>query len=65
MSHRIIVLVLALSKSLRITLLSSVFGFVSHCKHYPTCGDYCVQMIEEKGLVKGLPVGLKRLICCW
>ena len=51
-------------KSLRLNILSSQFGSVSQCYHYPTCGDYTWNKIEQLGLIKALFLGLKRSAGC-
>ena len=34
------------------------------CKYYPTCSEYMKQAIEKYGIVKGVFLGLKRIIKC-
>ena len=40
--------------------------FKSHdsCKYIPTCSNYMIEALEEHGLVKGLYLGIKRLLKC-
>lgn len=40
--------------------------FKSHdsCKFIPTCSNYMVEALEEYGLIKGLYLGIKRLLKC-
>lgn len=40
--------------------------FKSHdsCKYIPTCSNYMIEALEEHGLVKGLYLGMKRLLKC-
>ena len=40
--------------------------FKSHesCKFIPTCSNYMIQSLEEHGLIKGLYLGIKRLVKC-
>ena len=40
--------------------------FKSHdsCKYIPTCSNYMIESLEEHGLVKGLFLGIKRLLKC-
>ena len=38
--------------------------FHYHCKYYPTCSEYTIEALEKYGLVKGLFLGLKRIIKC-
>ncbi len=45
--------------------LSPVFqSWGIHCKFYPTCSVYMMQAIEKYGLVKGMCIGIKRLLRC-
>ncbi len=34
------------------------------CRFYPTCSEYCHQAIEKHGTIKGLFMGLKRILRC-
>ncbi len=34
------------------------------CKFYPTCSNYMIEAITKYGSVKGLYLGLKRIIKC-
>ena len=36
----------------------------SYCKFYPTCSNYMINKIETKGLIKGLILGIYRIIRC-
>ncbi len=46
-------------------LLITVFGFAFVCKHSPSCSQYALAQIEERGVVRGLYSGLKRVLSCW
>lgn len=35
-----------------------------HCKYEPTCSEYTKQAIEKYGVVKGIFIGMKRIIRC-
>lgn len=35
-----------------------------NCKFYPTCSEYTKQAIEKYGAVKGLAIGIYRIIRC-
>ncbi len=35
-----------------------------NCKFYPTCSEYTKQAIEKYGAVKGLLLGIKRILRC-
>ena len=34
------------------------------CKFYPTCSEYTKQAIEKYGAVKGIALGIKRILRC-
>ena len=34
------------------------------CKYYPTCSEYTKQAIEKYGVIKGIFIGLKRILRC-
>ena len=34
------------------------------CRFYPTCSEYTSQAIIKFGIVRGLFVGLQRVLCC-
>lgn len=34
------------------------------CKYYPTCSEYTKQAIEKYGVIKGILLGIKRIIKC-
>ena len=34
------------------------------CKYYPTCSEYGLQAIEKYGSLKGLFLGIKRILKC-
>ena len=34
------------------------------CKYYPTCSEYTVQAIEKYGCIKGIYLGIKRILKC-
>jgi len=45
--------------------ISPIFSHVGICcKYYPTCSEYMVQAISKYGIVKGIFLGLKRLLKC-
>ena len=43
-------------------ILSPLLGH--HCRFFPTCSVYAYQAIEKYGFVKGVTLGIKRLIKC-
>ena len=38
--------------------------FPPACKFYPTCSDYMAQAVQKYGAVKGLWLGIRRLLKC-
>lgn len=44
--------------------LLSVFAPGGACKHSPTCSEYTRQAVEKYGLIKGLGLGLRRIVSC-
>lgn len=54
-------IVLFLIRSYKKTL-SPLLG--QHCRFFPSCSDYAHEAITKYGLVKGLYLGLKRLLKC-
>lgn len=46
-------------------IISPVIGvFGIHCKFYPSCSEYMMQAIEKYGCIKGIYLGIKRLLKC-
>ncbi len=35
-----------------------------NCKFYPSCSNYMMQAIEKYGCIKGIYLGIKRLLRC-
>ncbi|MDD5197433.1 MAG: membrane protein insertion efficiency factor YidD [Candidatus Gracilibacteria bacterium] len=35
-----------------------------YCKHIPSCSEYMVESIEKKGVVRGVPKGIWRVLRC-
>lgn len=35
-----------------------------YCRHTPTCSEYMIGCIENFGVLKGLKMGLKRILKC-
>ncbi len=45
--------------------ISPIFHYFGiECKYYPTCSDYTRQAIEKYGVIKGLFLGIKRILKC-
>lgn len=36
----------------------------SGCRFYPTCSCYMMEAVEKKGLWRGIPLGLVRILRC-
>ncbi len=46
-------------------IISPILNFFGiHCKFYPSCSEYMMQAIEKYGCIKGILIGLKRLLRC-
>ena len=39
-------------------------SFHGYCKHIPTCSEYTKQAIENFGCIKGILLGIKRILKC-
>ena len=39
-------------------------SFHGYCKHVPTCSEYTKQAIKEHGSLKGMKLGVKRILKC-
>ena len=45
--------------------ISPLFKSVGvNCKYYPSCSEYMKQAIEKYGIIKGICLGIKRLLRC-
>lgn len=45
--------------------ISPIFQFFGiHCKFYPSCSEYMMQAIKKYGCIKGIYLGIKRLLKC-
>jgi putative membrane protein insertion efficiency factor len=38
--------------------------FPNSCRYYPTCSSYMFQAIQKYGVVKGMALGIKRILRC-
>ena len=46
-------------------IISPIFEYLGvHCKYYPTCSQYMKQAIEKYGTIKGVFLGVKRILRC-
>ncbi|MCV2403323.1 membrane protein insertion efficiency factor YidD [Marinomonas sp. C2222] len=43
-------------------LISPLLG--NNCRFYPSCSTYMIQAIEQKGVIKGVFLGVRRLSKC-
>lgn len=34
------------------------------CRYYPTCSEYTVAAIDKYGIIRGLTMGIKRILRC-
>jgi putative component of membrane protein insertase Oxa1/YidC/SpoIIIJ protein YidD len=41
-----------------------VFGYASTCKHTPTCSEYAKEVILKYGTMRGIALGVKRILSC-
>lgn len=62
---RVVFMAYQVVRSIRYSVLHSVFGMTIHCKHTPTCGTYLFKSMESEGIIKGGFKGLKRVLTCW
>ncbi len=62
-----------INKSIKLTLifcikiyqfLLSPFIAKNACRFYPTCSQYMIDSLKERGIVKGLYLGIWRLLRC-
>lgn len=46
--------------------LYQTIPFTSHsmCRFYPTCSNYMIEAIEKYGLIKGIRLGIIRILKC-
>ena len=57
------------SKTFFISLIKFYKIFLSpflgaNCRYIPTCSDYAIQAIEQKGIIKGIYISCKRVLRC-
>lgn len=36
----------------------------NYCRHIPTCSNYMIEALEKHGVIKGLFLGIKRILKC-
>ncbi len=45
--------------------ISPIFHYLGiDCKYYPTCSEYTKQAIIKYGVIKGMLLGIKRILKC-
>lgn len=45
--------------------ISPIFKTVGvNCKYYPSCSEYMIEAIQKYGTIKGVFIGVKRLLRC-
>lgn len=45
--------------------ISNIFHLLEiDCKFYPTCSEYTRQAVEKYGTIKGIYLGIKRILKC-
>ncbi len=44
-------------------ILKYMFGG-GGCKYSPTCSEYTVDVIEKYGIIKGVPMAVRRIMSC-
>ena len=42
--------------------ISPLLGY--NCRYYPTCSQYAIEAIEQKGIIKGCWMAVKRICRC-
>lgn len=40
------------------------FAPLGACKYSPTCSEHTKQMVEKYGIIRGLQLGIRRIISC-
>ncbi|HLD76542.1 MAG TPA: membrane protein insertion efficiency factor YidD [Rickettsiales bacterium] len=45
-------------------LISPLIGGQNACKFNPTCSQYMILAIEKKGILKGITLGIWRILRC-
>ncbi len=43
-------------------LVSPLLG--THCRYYPSCSDYTYEAVARYGFVKGVGLGVRRILRC-
>lgn len=51
---------------IKIIKLYQLLPISSHrmCRFYPTCSNYTIMAVEKYGVIKGLFLGIKRILRC-
>jgi len=45
-------------------VFQSIFGYTSVCKHSPSCSEYAEDAIQKYGTMRGIILGVKRIMSC-
>jgi len=48
----------------RSAILKHLYLSDSSCRFNPTCSEYTYQAVEKYGVIKGMYIGIKRIIRC-
>ena len=43
-------------------IISPILG--QRCRFHPSCSNYCIEALQQHGMVRGLWLGLKRIVKC-
>ena len=43
-------------------VLSPLLG--KRCRFYPSCSNYCIEALKQHGTLRGLWMGIKRIVSC-
>ncbi len=62
----------AVEKFFKLTLLYLIWLYMKlvsplkpqTCRFYPSCSQYTYEALSKYGILKGLSLGLKRVLCC-
>lgn len=45
-------------------MLKNILGIQKMCRFTPSCSHYTAQMVKKHGVVRGVLLGGKQLLCC-
>lgn len=52
------------TEPIRRTIAHNLHLTVGECRFTPTCSEYMYQAVEKYGVVKGIALGIKRILRC-